>query len=94
MSISGENLSKIIPYLGVQRLNKPGKGHIMGAKLVSKTLKIFNLTTTNATLMKLTTIVCIFIIPLVWEKLGIRHRVLKGMNKRLHRMSQKISFLA
>ena len=56
-------------------LNKPGKEHIMGAKLVSKTLKIFNLATTNATLMKLTTIVCIFKIPLVWEKLEIRHRV-------------------
>ena len=34
----------------------PQKGHFMGAEWVPKTWKIFNLTTTNATLMKLTTI--------------------------------------
>ena len=56
MSISGENLSEIGPCLGVQR---PVRGHFMGAELICKTLKICNLTTTNARLMKLTTIVYI-----------------------------------
>ena len=37
-------------------LRKPQKGHFMGAEWVPKTWKIFNLTTTNAILMKLTTI--------------------------------------
>ena len=34
----------------------PQKGHFMGAEWVPKTWKIFNLTTTNAILMKITTI--------------------------------------
>ena len=53
---SGENFSKIEAYLGVKGKKTPKKGHFMDAKSVRKTLKTYNLTTTNAILMKLTKI--------------------------------------
>ena len=41
---------------GVRTQQHPKKGHFVDSESIRKTLKIFNLTTTNATLMKLTTI--------------------------------------
>ena len=42
---------------GVRAQNTPKKNHFMDAKSLRKTLKLFNLTTTNSVLMKLTTII-------------------------------------
>ena len=48
------------PYFGEVRTQKlPKKGHLVDAESVRKTLKNFNLATTNALLMKLTRL-CIF----------------------------------
>ena len=43
-------------FRGVRTQKPPNKGHSMDAESVRKTLKAFNLTTTNAILMKLTAI--------------------------------------
>ena len=48
-------ISPKLDPLGDERPKKTQKGHFMGAECVPKTRKIFNLTTTNAILMKLTT---------------------------------------
>ena len=46
------------PYFwGVRAQKTPKKGHFVDAELERKTLKIFNLTTANVILMKLTTII-------------------------------------
>ena len=52
------NISVILdPYFGgVKIQNPPKKGYFVDAESVSKTLKIFNLPTTNLILLKLTTI--------------------------------------
>ena len=42
--------------MGVRAQKSPRKSHFMDAELVRKTLKLFNLTNTNAILMKPTTI--------------------------------------
>ena len=48
------------PYFGRVRTQKlPKKGHFVDAESVRKTLKNFNLATTNTVLMKLTRL-CIF----------------------------------
>ena len=50
-------ISAILEIFGGVRTRKPPKkGHFVDAESVRKALKIFNLTTTNAILMKLTTI--------------------------------------
>ena len=41
--------------MGEQGSKNPKKGHFMDAESIQETLKIFNLTTTYAILMKLTT---------------------------------------
>ena len=43
-------------FVGERAQKSPKRGHFMDAALPRKHLKIYNLTTTNATLMKLTTI--------------------------------------
>ena len=47
-------ISPKLDPLGDERPKKTQKGHFMGAEWVPKTWKIFNLTTTNAILRKLT----------------------------------------
>ena len=50
-------ISAISDHIGGVRAQKPPKkGYFVDAESVRKTLEIFNLTTTNAILMKLTTI--------------------------------------
>ena len=50
-------ISAILYYIGGVRAQKPlKKGYFVDAELVRKTLDIFNLTTANPMLMKLTTI--------------------------------------
>ena len=53
---SGENFSKIKHIWGIKGKKTPKKGHFMDAESVRKTLKIYNLTTKNAILIKLTRI--------------------------------------
>ena len=43
------------PNLGARTQKPPKKGHLMDAELVHKSMKIFNLTTRNTIVMKLTT---------------------------------------
>ena len=55
---SGPNFSKIGPYLGGERAQKTPKiGHFMDAASPRNNLKFYNLGTTNAIKMKLTTII-------------------------------------
>ena len=50
-------IAAILDHIGGVRTQKsPKKGHFVDAESVRKTLEIFDLTTTNAMLMKLTTI--------------------------------------
>ena len=53
-------ISAILDHVGGVRAQKPPKkGYFVGAESVCKTSEIFNLTTTNAILMKLTMIMCL-----------------------------------
>ena len=52
----------------------PKSGHFMDAALPQKYLKIYNLTTTNATLIKLTTIMYLQKTFNLEEDLGVTHR--------------------
>ena len=59
----------------------------MDAELVRKTLNNFNVTTTNAIMMKLTTIMYLHkIFKLAWN-LGVTHRVQGGANKKYLKIS-------
>ena len=53
-------LANLDHFLGSKGPKPPKKSHFMDADLVRKTLKTFNLATTNAILMKLTTIVHLY----------------------------------
>ena len=52
---SGRNFSKLVPYLGGKGSETPKKGGFMDAASPQKYLNIYNLTASNAKLMKLTT---------------------------------------
>ena len=53
-------ISAILDHVGGVRAQKPPKkGYFVDAESVCKIFEIFNLTTTNAILMKLTTIMCL-----------------------------------
>ena len=56
----------------------------MKAELVRKTLEIFNLTTKNVILMKLTAIIYLYKIFHLVEKVGCK---LKGVRKRIRKTS-------
>ena len=59
----------------VERAQKPPKrDHFMDTALPRKHLKIYNLTTTNATLMKLTIIMYLHMIFNLAEDWGVTHR--------------------
>ena len=49
-------ISAILDHIGVRAQKPPKKGYFVDAKAVRKALKMFNLTTANAIVMKLTTI--------------------------------------
>ena len=66
----------------------------MDAALPRKHLKIYNLTTTNATLMKLTMIMYLHKRFNVAEDWGVNHGAQEGVNQKPLKMSQKINFLA
>ena len=60
---------------GGERAQKPLKrGHFMDAALPQKRMKMYNLTTTNATLMKLTTIMYLHKTFNLAEDWGVTHR--------------------
>ena len=61
----------------------------MAADSIQKTLKIFNFTTTNAILVKLTADIYpnkVFHLPKCW---GVTHRVQEGMNKKTYQSEPK-----
>ena len=47
-------------FMGEKAQKPPKRGHFMDAASPQKHLKIYNLTTTNATLMKITIIMCLY----------------------------------
>ena len=66
----------------------------MDAASPRKHLKIYNLTTTNATLMKLTTIMYLHKTFNLAEDWRVTHSTLEGVNQKPLKMSQKNNFLA
>ena len=66
----------------------------MDAASSQKHLKIYNLTTTNAILMKLTTIMYLNEIFHSAKNWGVSHRAWESVNRKPLKKSQKISFLA
>ena len=72
----------------------PKRGHFMDAASPLKHLRIYNLTTANATLMKLITIMYLHKVFYLAEDWGVTHRAQKGVNQKPLKMSQKIGFLA
>ena len=78
-----------------ERAQKPLKrGHFMDALLPRKHLKIYNLTTTNVALTKLTTIIYLHKTFNLAEDWATSHRVWEDVNQKPLKMSQKIKFLA
>ena len=62
----------------------------MDAESMQKNLNIFNYTTTNAIVMKLSANIYlnkVFHLPKSWD---VTHRVKEGINKKTHKMSQKV----
>ena len=57
-------------------------------------LKTYNLTTANAPIMKLTTIIYLHKMFNLAENWGIAHRAQEDINQKPLKMSQKINFLA
>ena len=66
----------------------------MDAPSPQKLLKIYNLRTTNAMKMKLTTIVYLHETFHLTKDLGVAHRAWESVAKKPLRKSQKIGFLA
>ena len=64
----------------------------MDAVSPRKHLKIYNLTTTNATLMKLTMIMYLHKMFNLAEDWDVTHRMQEGINQKPLKMSQKINF--
>ena len=64
----------------------------MDASWPRKHLKIYNLTTKNAAVMKLSTIMYLHKMLNLAEDWGVTHRVQKGVNQKSLKMSQKIVF--
>ena len=62
--------------------------------LLWKPLKIYNLITANATLMKRTTIMYLYETFHLTKDWSVTHRVYEGVNKKPLKISQKFSFLA
>ena len=61
-------------FAGERAQKPPKRGHFMDAASPQKHLKIYNLTTTNATLMKLTTIMYLHKMFNLAEDWGVTHR--------------------
>ena len=68
--------------------------HFIDAESVRKTLKIHNLTTTNAILIKLTTIMYLHKTFDFAKNWSATHRVQEALIEKPLKKSQKISFLA
>ena len=79
---------------GGERVQKPPeRGHFMDAAFPRKHLKIYNLTTTNDTLMKLTTIMYLHKKFNLAEDWSVTHRAQESVNQKPLKASQKINFL-
>ena len=72
---SSEKLSKIKDLEDYVAKKTPKKGHFMDAELVLKTLKIYNLTTINATLIKLTRIMYLHKVFLFTNTWGVTRKL-------------------
>lgn len=76
---SGKNFRKIGPYLGEWKgINSPENGSSIVVDLVGKTLKIFDLTTTNVIMMKLTSGMCLHKISHLVQKCGHNSKGVRG----------------
>ena len=71
---SGWNISKGMPYLGEKGLRNPPKGGFMDVALPRKHLNIYNLTATNAKLIKLTRSMYLHKKLNLAEDWGVTHR--------------------
>ena len=64
----------------------------MDSESIQETLKIFNFTTTYATLMELTKNIYLNKVFHLVKSWGVIHRVKEGINKKTHKMRQKTVF--
>ena len=71
---SGQNFRKLVPYLWEKRLRNSPKGGFMDAASPQKHLNIYNLTATNAKLMKCTTSMYLHKKLNLAEDWGVTHR--------------------
>ena len=81
-------------FAGERAQKPPKRGHFMDAALPRKHLKIYNLITTNATIMKLTIILCLHKTFSLAEDWGVTCRAQEGANRQPLKMSQNMNFLA
>ena len=79
-------------FEGERAQKSPKSSHFMDAASPRKHLKLYNLTTTNATLMNLTTIMYLHKVFNLAKDWGVTHRVKKVVNQKPLKMSQKILF--
>ena len=81
---------------GVRAQNLPKMAHFMDAASPRKHWKIYNLTTTNAIKIKLTTISYLHIVSHfhLAKDLGVTHRAWEGVVEKPLKKSHKIGFLA
>ena len=86
--------AKLSHVWGREGAETPQKGPFHGCCIATKTLKICNLTTSNATLMKLPIIMYFHETFNLAETSEVNYRVLKGVYEKPLKMSQKINFLA
>ena len=63
-----------VKFAGERAQKPPKKGYFMDAASPRKHLKIYNLTTTNATVMKLNIIMCLHKTFNLAENWGVTHR--------------------
>ena len=72
---SGQNFRKLLPYLWEKRLRNSPKGGFMDAASPQKHLNIYNLTATNAKLLKFTTSMYLHKKLNLAEDWGVTHRL-------------------
>ena len=82
-TVSGQNFTMI-----------QQRSHFMDAESMQETLNIFNFITAHAILMKLTTDIYLNKVFHLAKSWSVIHRVQEGVNKKNHKMSQQISYLA
>ena len=90
--VSGKVSSSQTIFGGVRAQKITKMGHFMDTEPTQNTLKIFDVTTTYAIVMKLTTDIYLNNGVHLVKSWGLSHRVYKVVNKKTLKMSQKINF--